>query len=155
MSMSLAFQFLSDFCPIPDFYAKIPPLYAKISTFYADVYLFGFHCARNLCVWVPVGHLWSISRDSTRAMRGRGVRAGSRWWRKLLRECAHKIILARNLLRQAKDRSQIPVLIFALQGTGKVGSADHVGLQPRDCNCDPAVDPSTYVWNGFLKFLCH
>ena len=71
----LAYQFLSNFWPIPDLFAKIPCFYTKVPPFYANIFLFGFHCAINLCGRVPLGCLWSILNDGTLAMRGQRGRA--------------------------------------------------------------------------------
>ena len=38
----LASQFLANFCHIPSFYAEIPD-------FYTNIFIFGFHCAINVC----------------------------------------------------------------------------------------------------------
>ena len=151
MSVTLASQCMSNLCPIPVLYSKIPEITPKSLIFTPKspfLTLISILLDSTVLVTSVGGTSEYVSGMQTMTARvqcadeggGRGHVDGI-----FLRECAHKIILARNLLRQAKDRSQIPVLIFALQGTGKVGSADHVGLQPRDCNCDPAVDPSTYV----------
>ena len=97
----------------------IPALNAKIPNFYANIFLFVFHCASNVHDWVPVDSIQYISNDKTRAMSGRGGRAGSRWWWCFWRECANKIILWRNLLRQVKAKSWVPVWLPAPHGTGK------------------------------------
>ena len=83
----VASLFLSNFCLIPDlyaknpaFYVKVPDLYAKIPALYADIFLCGFHCAVNVHVRFPIGCLWYLANDSTRAMCGQGGRVGARWW---------------------------------------------------------------------------
>ena len=65
MSVTLAYQHLSNFRPInvlyakiPAFSAKVPTLYAEIPKFYADLSLLGFHCTGNVHVRVPVGWIW-------------------------------------------------------------------------------------------------
>ena len=108
--LPISVQFLSDFCPIPGFYTKIP-------AFYTDIFLFAFCCAGNVCDWVPVDCLVSVSNDSVREMRGEGGRAGAHRWQKLLSEFT-QLFLARNLLRQAEAQSWVSVLPPVLQGTG-------------------------------------
>ena len=56
--------------------------------------------------------------------------------KKRLRGRACKIILVRNLLRQAKAHSRVQFWIPVPQGTGEAISADHAGVRPRgrDCN---------------------
>ena len=55
MSVTLASQFMSNLCPIPNSYAEIPAfyaedfaIYANIPSLYADIYIFEFHCAGNI-----------------------------------------------------------------------------------------------------------
>ena len=55
MSVTLASQCLSNFCPIPAvyakisaFYAKVPALYAEIPAFYDSIYILRFRCADNI-----------------------------------------------------------------------------------------------------------
>ena len=43
-------------------------------------------------------------------------------------------------------------LLPILKGTRENISADHALVQTLSSDCDMAVDPSTYMWNGFLKF---
>ena len=69
----LTSQFLSDFYPIPDLYAKIPPSYANI-------FLFIFHCAGNIHIWVSILCLRYVVNDISCGMRRLGRRAGERWW---------------------------------------------------------------------------
>ena len=82
-------------------------------------------------------------------MLRRGGRAGAHWWRNVLRECARKIILARNLLRQTEAWSQVPVRLSVPQGTGKASSAVITGVWTSDSNYNTAVEPTNYVWNVF------
>ena len=83
MSITLSFQILSDFCPIPALYSKIPAFnakvparYGKISVFYANIYIFGFQCAGNLCGQFLVSRLRYVSNGGTRGMRRRGGGGG-------------------------------------------------------------------------------
>ena len=115
----LASQLMSGFCPIPALYVKIP-------TFYADIFLFRLQCASNVCGWVTIGCLRSVSNNSVHAMREILGSSVACWWRNILREYTHKIILERNLLRQAE--APFPVS----QGNGKVSSVDNVGVRPCD-----------------------
>ena len=64
---------------------------------------------------------------------------------KILRQCVQKHIIAHNLLRQDEARYWVPVHIPVPQGNGEASSTDHSGLQPRNYDCDPTVDPFTYV----------
>ena len=141
-------RFVSNFCPIPALYAEIP-------TFYAAVFLFIYHCSGNLGGKVPVGCIRSLANGCTRAMHERGRRVGSRWWWCFLCECARKIILAHNLLRQADTQSWVPIHLPVPQGTGEASSTYHTLVWPSDRNCDIDVDPTTLVWNGLLDFFCH
>ena len=154
MLVTLASQFLSNFCPTPPLYTEIPYFYTKIPVFYAEIYLFGFHCAVNVRGWVSIGHIWSVFNDDVRTMSGLWE-GGGRWWKKQLRKCALKIIMARYLLRQAKALSWIPVRLPAPQGTGKESSMDHAVVQHRDHGFKLDISPSTYVWNGFLYIFRH
>ena len=61
----LASQFLSDFCPIPNFYAKIPG-------FYSDIFIFSFDCAGNKLIRVPIVCLWSVAKYRELAIHGWG-----------------------------------------------------------------------------------
>ena len=155
-------QYMFNLCPIPAlyseipaFYAKAPDLYAKTSPFYADIFPFGFHFSGNIRGQSPISCLWSIANYGALVMSWQGRRAGSRLCQKQLRECASRIILARNVFFQSKAQYWVPVCIPLPQGTGKSSSTDNAGVQICYHNCDLAVDPSTYVWNGFLKFFCH
>ena len=64
---------------------------------------------------------------------------------KKLRECAQKMILARNLLGQVEDRSWVSIRILVTQGTGNESSVDHAGVWCRNRDWDLEVDPTTYV----------
>ena len=64
-------------------------------------------------------------------------------------------ILARNLLRQSHNRTLFPVCILVPQRTGEKISIDHTGVQYFNHDCDPTVNPSLHVQNGFLHFRCH
>ena len=127
MSVTLASQILSIFCPIPDLYT--------------DIYIFGFHRPGNVCGKVLVGRLQSIANDSTREMHGCGGGGRGHIGGKKMLKCALKIILARNLLRQYEARSRIPVRFPVLQGTGKASSTYHAGVRPCGHDIDLAVDP--------------
>ena len=98
MSVTLASQTLSDFCPISDLYDKIPALYAKISAIYSDICLFSLHCAGNVRGQVLVSRLRYIVNDGAHVLRGRGGDGRGTLVVMFLRECAHKIILTRYLL---------------------------------------------------------
>ena len=62
--------------PISVQFFRIRALYAKIYDFNADIFLFVFHCADNICGWVPIGCLWFIYNYSVRKMSGRGGGGG-------------------------------------------------------------------------------
>ena len=64
----------------------------------------------------------------------------------------HKIILARNLLRQSQTQTRFLVQFSVLQGTGDTSSTDHTGVQYHNRDCDPTVNPALHVRNGFLHF---
>ena len=99
-----ASQFVSNFCLIPALYDKIP-------AFYADISIFFFHCAGNICDRFPVQCLRDVYNDCAHAFCGWGGRVWSHWRQNHLYECAHTIILVRNLLRQA-DLLQEPKIIY-------------------------------------------
>ena len=61
--------------------------------------------------------------------------------------------MARNLLRQDEAQSWVPAWFPVPQGTGETISVDHEGVLPRNRNFNPAVEPTTYVWKGFLEFF--
>ena len=105
--------------------------------------------------WVGLRRLFpSVAKESAWAMRKqRG--GGFMQVEKILRQCVQKHIIAHNLLRQDEARYWVPVHIPVPQGNGEASSTDHSGLQPRNYDCDPTVDPFTYVWKGFLKFFRH
>ena len=42
-----------------------------------------------------------------------------------------------------------------MQGNWETISVDHMVIRYRDSDCDPTVNSSTHVKNGFLHFLCH
>ena len=118
--------------------------------YFFSVFLF----SGNLRGWVSIYclHSWPWRACVWFANRGGG---GSCWWQKILRRCARKIVMVRNLLRQTKARSWVPVRILVLQGTGEEISVDHAGVQPRNFDFDPAVNPDAHVQNGFVHFCCH
>ena len=68
---------------------------------------------------------------------------------------ARGIILARNLLRQDKDRSRFLVWLLVLQGTGEERSANHAVVRPHETDYNPDVYPTMYLWKGFLEFCCY
>ena len=88
MLVTLASLILSNFCLIPDLYAKIPSLYSQIPDFYADICLLGFHCAGNVQGKVLIFRLKSVYNDGARdmRMRGRGGR-GHVGGKKIARVC--------------------------------------------------------------------
>ena len=133
----LASQLMSNFCPIPDLYAKVPD-------FYADIFLFMFHCDGNVRGQVPVDCLWSVTNDSARDARTRGE-GGFMLLAIFLCECSREIILAWNLLRWTKSQTHILVQPPLPQGNGKVIYVDISGVWPRNCVCDTAVEPTAYV----------
>ena len=59
------------------------------------------------------------------------------------------------LLIYSKSQSMVPLRSPVPQRTGEASSTDHVVVQFRDHNYDSVVDPSMYVWKGFLKFFRH
>ena len=133
----------------------IPALYAKPPAFYADIFLCISLCRQH--TWLDLCRLPSVcgQRERVRDALTRGGRAGSRRWRKILRGCAHKTILAQNLLRQSEAWSQLSVRFLVTQGIREARSADHVGVRPRDCNFNMTIEPSMYVWKGFLNCFRH
>ena len=62
------------------------------------------------------------------------------------------IILVCQLSLQSNARSIVTVRIPVPLGTEKASSVDHAAVWPRDRDLDPAVDPTMYMWNGFLEF---
>ena len=116
-----------------------------------------FLYAGNVLGWVSVDYLsfWKMESKGRNARTRGGGRVGSFWWLKDVCGCAHKIILAHDLLRQAEARYQIPVRILVPQGIGGAISADHAGIWSRNRNFYPANNPATHVWNGYVNFLCH
>ena len=139
----------------PWFYAGIPAVYTETPAVYTTIYLFGFDYDGKVYGQVPVGCLQSAANDITCKMRGWEGRVGAHWWKNVLCECASEIILAQNLLRQSEAWYWTPVWLPVPQGNGKASSGDHAGVWHRGRNCDPDVDPPTYVWNGFLEFSHH
>ena len=86
-----------------------------------------------------------MTHDDART-RGGGFIQGA----KQLCGCARKIILANNLLHQAEAQSRVPVRFSVPQGTGETISEYHRVVQPHEWYCNPDVDPTMYVWKGFL-----
>ena len=77
MLVTLAFRYLSGFCPIPalraeisGFYAKVPVLYTKIPDFYVDIYLFGFHSDSNVCGRFHVDSIYYVANYGVHTMCG-------------------------------------------------------------------------------------
>ena len=68
---------------------------------------------------------------------------GSCRFRNILRGCEREIILARNLLRQSKAWSRVPVRFQVPQGTRETRSSDHAVVRPFDHDCYLVVDPTT------------
>ena len=117
MLITFASQFLSILCPIPSLYAKISaflrqtPCYLRLNTcFLRQCLSFWLHCSCNVCGWVPVGCLWSISNEGVHVMRGREERVGARWWQNF------RTIYCANIRPNPKSRS---------------GSRSHRGLVKR------------------------
>ena len=129
-------RFLSDTCFI---FRNTWLLFQSTCCLHLNV-SFGLHYAGNIRRWVLVIRIWYVA-------------GGGR--RNFLRTFERKIHLARNILRQPKAWSRIPFQILILQGTGKVRFAEHAVVQPCDSDLHPAIDPSTYVLNGFLGFFHH
>ena len=94
--------------------------------------------------------------DRTRVVRKLGEgREGSCGWIKIVRGCAQKIILVRDLLHQAKYRYWVLVRLLVTQGTGYSRSADNSWLWPRKRNFDTTINAATHVQNWFIHFLWH
>ena len=108
------------------------------------------------CTWVGLRIFYPVcvQGESVRDAQTRVGGVGSCRWQNILLWCARKIIMVRDLLRQYEAWSWVPVRFPFLQGNGDTSSSNHVGLWPHNFDCNPAVDPSTYVWKGFLGF-CH
>ena len=109
-----------------------------------------FYCVDNICSQVLIDCLRYLDNYIMRVMHEQGGGWGSCRWRKRLRRCAHKIIIAKILLRQAEDWSWFPVRILVPQGTLEASSTDHMGVKPCDLDWYPVVDPTTYVWNRWI-----
>ena len=145
--LPISVQILSGFFQVPDLYAKIP-------AFYANIFLFVLHCECNIRVLISKDYVRYVANDSARDARMRGV-GGVMLVEIVLLKCAHGIILARNLLHQAKAWYKLPVRFPVSQGAGKASFADHLGVQPCNRNWNPDLEPTMYVWNGFLDFFRH
>ena len=142
----LAFRYLYGFC-------QIPALYTKFFAFYTNI----FHLSSTIQETNMDRPQWISSSPwprIARAMREWGREGLCRWW-KILRRCDPRIILTRDLLCQAQDRSRITFWFLVPQGTEETSSADNEGVQHRNRDCDTAVDPTTYVWKGSLRFCRH
>ena len=126
-----------------------------IPDFCPYIFMFVLHCASNLHGKFPIVCTQYVTNSCSCTMIGWGGRAGSHWWLFVLRECAREMILARSLLRQDKNQSRVPVRLPVPQGTGEASFAYYAGVQPHYYYWDPPVNPTTYVWNGFVKFLNH
>ena len=138
----------------PSDFLLIPALYAEFPTFNADI----LPPSSTVLITYVVGYpqIFSVCGHGERARDARTRGGGGLCrWRKILRGYVHKIILARNLLRQSEDQSRVPVRFLVPQGTGEAISAYHAGLQPRNHDWDPALNPATHMQNGFVHFCCH
>ena len=109
-------QFISDPCIIQ----KFPDFYIEIPAFYADIFRFIFHCARNVHGRFLIFYICYVANYSSTEMCGRGERVGAHWCRICLHNCARKIILAHNLLHQAKSQYQVLVCLLFLNGDWEV-----------------------------------
>ena len=134
----ISLQFLSNPCFV----------YRK-SWFYDNLFIFVFHCFINLCGRVPVSCIWYIVNHSARTMHGQGGSEIPHWWQK---NCVS--VRTKLFWRAIYPPSRGPIP-GPSQDTGKASSKDHMVVQPRDRECDPDVDPTTYVWNMFLNFFHH
>ena len=147
----LDIRFQSDFCLILALYTKSP-------AFYADIFPPSSFVTVT-CVLVLCRLSLFVALESVRVMhKWEGVGGAQPCWqRKILRGCACKIIMVRNLLRQSEAHSQVPVriLVLVLQGTEEAISTDNVGVWPRDRYWNLDVNPATHVRIGFLHFHCH
>ena len=99
---------MSNLCPIPVLYSKIPEIKPKSLIFMPKSLIFTL-ISILLDSTVPVtsmgGPSYDVSVLQTMTARVQCADEGGGWGHVdgiFLRECAHKIILARNLLPQAK-----------------------------------------------------
>ena len=63
---------MSYFCQIYYLYSQKPALYSQILYFYSNVFLFGSHCASNICGKVRVSYIWSVANESAHNVQTRG-----------------------------------------------------------------------------------
>ena len=94
-----------------------------------------------------------VGSDRSRVMRK--LEGGSFWWRKILRGCTRKIILVRDLLRQAEAKSRVPLWLPVLHITLEASYTDHERVWPCYRYYDLVVNPVTHVLKGFVHFCCH
>ena len=132
--LSVSVQFLSDPC----FISQIPCTSV-------------LQCYGNICVRVPKYCLHPVAEDIACPMRNGGRDQAGRFFC----GCARKIILARNLLRQAKAQLWIPVQFPVQKETGGTSSTDRALVRTSDCDWNTVIDPTMYLWKGFFAFCCY
>ena len=81
----------------------------------------------GFCRLFPLFYMRARARCANEGGEGRVTTVGG-----IIRRCVSEIIMTHN-----------------------TSSVDHLGVKPCNRNCNPAVNPATYVWNGIVHFLCH
>ena len=92
-----------------------------------------------------------------RALRNRegGGRNKARQETKEVCAGERETILVRYLLCQYQTRTQLPVRLHVLQGSGKKRYLDHTRVQSCDRDYNPLINPAYHVQNEFLNFRLH
>ena len=137
-------------------YAKVSVIFSKWPAFYAKFLVWiCTHEYRLVCLFVYCGgggggcgvfRAWRVFRETS----GRGKFECLRLCR-----CVWNCLGARNLFLQAQPWTRLPIWIPGPQRTWNPISAEHSGVQPRDHDCDPDVNPTFNVQTGFFHFFNH
>ena len=126
-------------------------LLSKWPSFYSVflVWVHTFECRPVQLSWGGGG----VVLRAQSALRKTVERGIFEWLR--LRRCVRNDLGVRYLLRQAQSQIPLPVRIPGLQGTWYPSYEDRPGVRPRNCYCNPTINPNFNVWSGFFHFRVH
>ena len=105
----------------------------------------------SVCLYVRPG--WGLC--CTHKARCPNIVVGDGFEWVSLRRCSRNNLGTIFLFRQSQSRIWLPVRLLVPPGTWYPSSLEHLGVQPRNRDCDTDVNPTFNVWNGFIHFCGH
>ena len=136
--------FLANFC-------QIPSLYFKWSYCNANIFP-PYYIVPEMYV---VFDLWTKIPRARCANKGSGGSCRPRKFFVWVSECARKIIQVHDLLCQSNHKTRVSVWFVVPWGNGDTSYVGHAKVRPRDQNCNPDINPITYLLKGFLEFCLY